>query len=831
MTITAGALLGRYEIRSPLGKGGMGEVYLAWDSQLDRTVALKVLPADVASDQQRMQRFTQEAKAASALNHPNILTIYEVGQAGSARFIATEFIDGVTLRQHMADARMRTDEVLIIVLQIASALAAAHAAGIVHRDIKPENIMVRRDGYVKVLDFGLAKLAEAQTHRSDPEAATIVKTEPGIIMGTASYMSPEQARGQAMDARTDIWSLGVVIYEMITGRLPFEGQTSSDVIALILQKEPLALGRHALEVPTELERIIAKALTKDREERYQTAKDLLIDLKRLKQQLDVAAQIERTVAPEFRAGATGTSGSSVAVQTMGQPVPASTSNAEYIAGEIKRHKLGVGIAGVILLGVAAIAALAYFGYFARDRASGPGREAITSIAVLPFVNASNNPDAEYLSDGISESLINSLSQLPQLKVIARSSSFKFKGKTTEPGEVAKALGVRAIVTGRVIQLGDQLQISAELVDTSDGTQIWGEQYTRKATDLLAMQSEISREIAERLRLKLTNTEQQQLAKRSTTNPEAYELLLRGRFYRIKGGPEGRTKAIEYFSQAVALDPNYALAYAELAVTYNGLIASASVDPQVIRPKAQAAAEKALQLDETLPEAHQAQGTLRFNYWEWAAAEREYKRAIELNPSFSRAHAVYSNYLSSMGQHEQAIAGARRARELDPLSTAVNYRIGAVLFNARRYDEAIEQLKKTLELDPNYTLTHLWFGYAYAAKGQYAQAIAEYKEVVRLGEDSTSTKIYLGYSLAMSGKRNEALAILNEMQTTKEYVSPAELAVLYAGLGDKEQAFAALERAYAAHDFQLQYLKVEPSYDSLRSDRRFADLVRRVGLPE
>ena len=818
MPLTAGTRLGRYEIRTQIGAGGMGEVYLAQDSQLDRTIALKILHSDIASDTQRMRRFIQEAKAASSLNHPNILTIYEIGKADSIDFIATEFIDGETLRTRMSKARMKLTETFDVAIQVAGALSAAHAAGIVHRDIKPENIMVRGDGYVKVLDFGLAKLTE---HRSgDSEATTMVNTDDGVVMGTVAYMSPEQARGLAVDARTDIWSLGVVLYEMVAGCAPFAAATPTDAIISIAEREPAPLARHAAEVPLQLERIVRKALAKDREERYQTAKDLTLDLKSLRRELDIEGELERTVPPELRGGFSQTSGARAVVETANQPVAVPT-----FADQIKRHKLGVAIVGLVLVG----AVVSYFAYFRRDSSS-PVREAITSIAVMPFVNASNNPDADYLSDGISESLINSLSQLPHLKVIARSSSFKFKGQTTEPGEVAKALGVRAIVTGRVIQLGDQLQISAELVDTADGTQVWGEQYNRKATDLLAIQSEISREIAERLRLKLTSAEQQQLAKRETFNPEAYELVLKGRFFSNKGGPEGRAKAIEYFSQAAALDPNYALAYAELSVAYNGLIGSATVDPNLIRPKAQAALEKALQLDETVPEAHIAMGMLKLNNWEWTAAGDEYKRAIELNPSFARAHAQYANYLSLMGRYDEAITEARRGRELDPFGIGRNWRLGAVLVWARRFDEAIEQLKKTLELDSNFVSAHTWLGYAYAAKGHYEQAIAEYKEVIRLGDDSTSTKIYLGYSLAMSSKKDEALAILKEMQTTKDYVSQAELAILFAGLGDKEQPFAALERAYVGHDFQLQYLKVEPGYDSLRADPRFADLLRRVGLP-
>ena len=829
MPVAPGTRLSHYEIRSQIGAGGMGEVYLAQDIRLRRSIALKILPLEFTENGDRLRRFEQEASTASGLNHPNIITIHEIGSEGKTHFIATEFIDGESLRQHVSRADIKVREVLDIVIQVASALTAAHEAGIVHRDIKPENIMVRRDGYVKVLDFGLAKLMERQT--TDSEASTMVNTDPGVVMGTASYMSPEQARGIDVDARTDIWSLGVVIYEMMAGRVPFEGTTTGDMLGLILgERNAPLLARFARDVPSELERIVTKALTKERDERYQTAKDLLNDLKRLKQQLDVEAEMERTAAPEFTAGATRTSGRSASVQTMGQPAPASTSNAQYIAGEIKRHKLGVGILGVMLLGVAAIAAVAYFGYFARD--SGPGREAITSIAVLPFVNASNNPDAEYLSDGISESLINSLSQLPQLKVIARSSSFKFKGKTTEPGEVAKALGVRAIVTGRVIQVGEQLQISAELVDTSDGTQVWGEQYNRKATDLLAIQSEISREISEKLRLKLTGEEQMRLTKRYTENTQAYQLYIQGRYYWNKRTPESLSKAIEYFNQAINVDPKYALAYAGLADCYVLLTDYGVMAPKESAQKTKTAAMTALEIDDTLAEARTSLAFVKERYeWDFTGAEKEFKRAIELNPNYATAHQWYGESLSSMGRHQEAIAENKRAQELDPLALIINVALGARFYLARQYDEAVRQLLKTLELDPNFPRVHFRLGLTYVQKGMYREAVAELQKTVELSGRDSIYVASLAYVYGMSGQKAEALKLLDELKqrSNREYVSPYYMAFAYVGLGEKDQAFAWLERACQERDFWLRLLKVDPVWDSLRSDPRFADILRRIGF--
>ncbi len=832
--LSAGQKIGHYTIMALLGVGGMGEVYLAQDLKLGRQIALKLLPALYTVDGARVRRFEQEARAASALNHPNIVTIHEIGRSDSSHFIATEFIDGETLRAAISRSRLTLRAALDVAIQVASALVAAHKAGIVHRDIKPENIMVRRDDrVVKVLDFGLAKLMDTPTQQladSSVPTKAMIQTDVGVVMGTVSYMSPEQARGLAVDERTDIWSLGVVLYEMVAGRLPFAGETASDVIAAILKTEPPILSRLAPDVPAELERIVTKVLRKDEEERYQSIKELALDLKSLKQRLEFEAEIERTGAPDkFRVPPSGGLFTPVKNPPEGGTLNSihTTSSAEYIVHEIKRHQRGALLILATLLTMTA--AVAYFTY-SRYFASG-GTGTIDSVAVLPFTNVSGDPDTEYLSDGMSESLINSLSQLPGVKVIARSSSFKYKGKEVDPQEAARALGVEGVLTGRVLQRGENLLISVELVDTRDRTQVWGEQYNRKATDLLQVQAEISREIAETLRLRLTAGEHQQLAKRETANPQAYELLLKGRFYNNKGGLENRRRAVEYFQQATAVDPTYALAYAELSNIYTILISLSILDSKEFTPKAETAARKALELDESLAEAHSALANLKTDAWDWATAEREYKRAIELNPNLAEAHKWYAFYLSFMGRHEQAITEVERARELDPVSLPINVDVGWILFNARQYNQALETLNKTLELDPKYDLAHVVLGATYAAKGMYAEAIAAYQETINLGLDTPDAQIHLGTAYAQAGERERAQAILKRLQTNKDYVSPVGLAVLLVALGEREQAFSSLERAYAAHDTQLQFLGVDPMFDSLRGDSRFQDLLRRVGLPQ
>jgi len=822
--------ISHYNIKKLLGKGGMGEVYLAEDTELGRQVALKVLPAELTKNEAGLQRFEREAQAASSLNHPNILTVYEISAEDGLHFIATEFIDGESLRQHIGRTRLELREVLDIGIQIASALAAAHKAGVVHRDIKPENIMLRADGFVKVLDFGLAKLADETTavqHKAaDAEAPTrLLHTEPGVVMGTAPYMSPEQARGLKVDARTDVWSLGVVLYEMLTRRTPFAGETMNDVIAAILKTEAAPPTSFNAEITSELERIVLKTLRKDCDQRYQHSKDLLIDLKDLKHELEFEAKLERSSPPdthsqrELRPTLV-----TDAVPTGGASDIHTTSSAEYLVNGIKQHKRRALLILATLLVATSAAYVAYSRYaVASDTAS------IDSIAILPFTNATGDPNTEYLSDGISESLINNLSQLPQLKVIARSSAFKYKGKEIDPQAVAGALGVDTILTGRVLQRGESLQITVELMDVRDNTQVWGANYDRRATDLLETQAEISGEIAEKLRLRLTTGEQQQLAKRETTNPAAYELMLRGRFYRDKAGRENRKKAVEYFQQATDADPNYALAHAELSRGYRGLTTSSLMDPKEGTPKAAAAARRSLELDESLPDAHYAMAYIRQDAWDWAGAEVSFKRAIELNPNYARAHQGYAYYLSVMGRHDQAINEAKRARELDPISPPMNTSLGWILHFARQYDLSLEALKKSLELDQNHPTTHLYIGYNYAAKGMHKEAIAAFEHVIKLGGDTPSVRLSLGAAYAGGGERGKAQAILKQLQTGENYASPYELATLYAAMGEREQAFAALEKGYAAHDLQLQYLGVDPSMDSLRSDPRFVDLLRRVGL--
>jgi len=843
MPLPPSTRLGRYEIRSQVGAGGMGEVYLARDTtELERTVAIKVLPAEVASDPERLRRFIQEAKTTSTLNHPNILTVYEIGEAGGSRFIATEYVEGETLRRRIArSSRLTLRESLDIGIQIASAIAAAHRAGVVHRDIKPDNVMMREDGIVKVLDFGLAKSSSRPAAQlpADHEAATraLVNTNPGVIMGTVSYMSPEQARGQIADERSDIWSLGVVLYEMIAGRAPFAAETTSDVIARILWKEPPSLMSVASEAPERLDEIVQKALVKDREERYQHVKDLLIDLKRLKQRLDVDAEIERSVQPASDAANVSTNQSDenatgilpAAISTQ-QSLPQPTSSAEYIVSEVKKHKRGVALGSIILLALIGVGS-----WFLFNRAA--GNKQIESIAVMPFVNESSNADTEYLSDGMTETLISSLSQLPNVSVKARSSVFRYKGKEIDPKKLASELNVQAILNGRVVQRGDQLTLSLELIDAQTENVIWSEQYNRKQSDLVSLQSEIARDVSSKLKLKLSGTDEQKLNKVYTTNPDAYQLYLKGRFYWNRLTPEDLHQSLEFYQQAIDMDPAFALAYVGISDTYMLLgipdVMLGVVPPQESVRKARNAADKALEIDPTLAEAYASRAHVKWKEHDWAGADEDFKHSIELNGNYPNAHRFYAIYLACMNKPEEGIREVRRAEELEPLSVSVKAHVAYIFYFARRYDEAVVAGKKAVEMDAKSPVAHQRLGLAYEQIGMFPEAIAEFQKAVDGSNRIQLAVASLAHAFALAGKRAEAEKLLAELRdrSGREYVSSYLIAEIYLALGEKEAAFKSLDRAYDEQSIDLVLAKVDPRLNPLHDDPRYQEFLKKIGFPQ
>ena len=822
-----GKSIAHYKVLSLLGEGGMGEVYLAQDTRLGRKVALKFLPASLIGDTSRLRRFEQEAHAASALNHPNILTIYEIGQINDWPFIATEFIDGDTLRQEMKGSRMKLGEVLDVAIQLASALSAAHASGVIHRDIKPENVMLSQDGVAKILDFGLAKLTAPRRAPADTEAPTktLFKTDPGTVVGTTAYMSPEQASGIPVDARTDIFSLGVVVFEMVAGRLPFEGDTSSEILASLLsEKEPQPLARYSRDVPAELERIVSKALRKDRNERYQTIKDLLIDLKSLKQELEFAVKLERSARPTSGKSTTAVDDAELATIATARLLAArATSGATRFVSQMNEHKRGAILA--LALSISVLAALVYFGYSYFK----PGTP-ITSLAVLPLANGSNDPNTDYLSDGITESIINSLSQLPDLKVMNRTTVFRYKGKELDPQKIGQELGVGAVLTGKILQHGDTLVIQADLVRVTDGTQLWGEQYSPRLPDILVVQGEIAKEISDKLRLRLSGQERERLTKRYTDNTEAYQLYLKGRYQWTKRTVDSLEKAVDYFQQALQKDPGYALAYAGLADAY---LVNSVLPPKDTSARAREAALKALAIDDNLAEAHVSLGFVKSRYdWNWSEAQKEFQRAVELNQNYSVAYFWYADLLTVLGRQEEALAQLKRAQELDPLSPTITAAIDRTIFYERQYDRAIEQMRRSVELDPNFWSARFGLGLAYGEKRMYAEAIKEFQAAATLSGNSPTPLAMLGYTYAVSGKPDKARQIITQLNelSMHRHVPPYNVAVIYVGLGDKDMAFRWLEKAYQEHDPSLVLLKVAPWLDSLRSDPRFSSLTQRVGFP-
>jgi serine/threonine protein kinase/Flp pilus assembly protein TadD len=823
-----GERIGRYRIVRHLGGGGMGQVYLGRDEQLNRPVAVKLLSQYHASEQERMQRFRQEALSASALNHPNILTIYEIGEFESHNFIAAEFVDGVTLSARMKASELPVQLSLDIAIQIARALSAAHAAGIIHRDIKPDNVMIRADGLVKVLDFGIAKFEQSDVQEKRDQ----VQTMPGTIVGTVAYMSPEQARGGSLDARTDIWSLGVILYEMVARQRPFSGDTPADLIAALIERQPPPLSAARPVVSDSLERIVFKALQKDRKARYQTANELLADLKELQQKLERQNEPEQS-ASNSQSAASGIDSvpaeprtdSALPQRTLGDDRK-TTSKVEYVVGRIKHHKYAILVTFLTLI----IAAVGFLIYRSRLPKNIPQ---IESIAVMPFVNASGNSEVEYLSDGMTDTLITSLSQLPQLSVKARSSVFRYKGKDIAPQQVGKELNVQAILSGRLVQRGNDLTLHVELVDVKTETALWSGDYSRSMTNLAALEGEIARDVSQKLRTRLSGAEEQKLTKNYTENAEAYQLYLKGRYEWNKHTLESLQKGVEYFNQAIELDPNYALAYVGLSISY-GVLGNNYLPPNEAFPKAKAYAAKALAIDDTLSEAHVAMAAVNLFYdWDWAEAERHLKRAQTLNPNDATVNDIYGAYWEVMGRSDKAVAESKRGQELDPLSLMMNTNLGIDLYYSRRYDEAIAQLEKTVNLEPRYYNAYLYLGQAYEQKKIYQQAIATFQKGLAQSERHPKLLASLGHAYALSGERDKANKVLDEMRemSKRRYVSPYLFAVVYVGLGDKDQAFAWLEKAYQDRSVLLIWLRVEPLFDSLRDDPRFAELLRRVGLSQ
>lgn len=826
--LSSNTTLSHYRIIAKIGAGGMGEVYLAEDTKLDRRVALKILPAQFAADRDRMNRFVREAKAASALNHPNILTVYEFGFDAGIHFLATELVEGKTLRE-MIRSDLSMADALDVAEQTAFALSAAHDNGIVHRDLKPENLMIRYDRIVKVLDFGLVKLTERKEAASDPEAETraLVKTSPHVVLGTANYMSPEQARGKHTDGRTDIWSLGVVLYEMTTGgKLPFVGATTTDVIASIIKSEPPLLAHFMTDIPPDLEKIVGKCLRKNADDRYQSMKDLQIDLRDLRQELQLQIKLERSAAPTRVQRTDQTKDSSEPKTTADAPTAVSTKEtAANAANLFKRHRAAFVIALSLVILVAA--GLRYL--FFTDRTS--ATEKIESIAVIPFENATGNMDTEYLSDGISETLINSLTELQQLKVIARSTAFRYKGKEIDPKTIGRELQVRAVLMGKVRQMEDRLNVQVDLVDTSTGAQLWGQDYERKVEDILTVKQAIAREVTEKLRLKLSGEQQQQLVKHDTTNAQAYRLYLQGRYYWNKRTSDGIKKAIEHFQQAIDHDPNYALGYVGLADSFLLLAAYAGLPSSETLPKARAAADKALQIDQSLAEAHTSLAEIHLRQWRWAEAEQEFRRAITLNPNYPTAHHWFSIHWRVKGQYDEALKESKRAQELDPLSLIINSNLAQAYYLNNDIDSAIKQSQKVLDLDPRFPNAHHDLGWVYLKQRRDELAIAEFQKAVDFSGRSSAYLSSLGYGYAVTGRRGEAVQIMSELEGRydKRAALGIHLAGVWAGLGDKDKSFAWLEKDFEQRSGVLPEVRWWNNFEHLRSDQRYADLLRRMGL--
>lgn len=760
--LSAGKSLGdRYQIVSQIGSGGMGVVYHARDLRLGRDVAIKILPQHLSEDPNALARFDREAKALASLSHANILAIHDFQNDQGLAFAIMELLQGVTLRAHLSTETVPWNKAAQIGVAIADGLTAAHSRGIVHRDLKPENVFLMSDGGIKILDFGLAQVEAPVPPKEQSSAETKSTTDPGTVVGTMHYMSPEQLRGVNVDARTDIFALGCILFEMLTGQRPFSRKTNIETAAAILKEDPTPHPFLDEKTPEDARQIVLHCLEKDPAGRFQTARDLSFALKTL-----------MTLSGSTRV-------------------------------------------------------------FAKPKRRRSARKTMDSIAVLPLENVGNNTNAEYLSDGITESLINSLSQLPKLRVMARSTVFRYKSQKIDPLKIGQELDVGAVLTGRVVQRGDILSIQAELVDVSDGSQLWGEQYTRRMSDILLLQEEISREISGKLRLRISGETKGRLTKRYTENTEAYELYMKGRYYWSKRTADGLKKAIDFFQQAIDKDPSYALAFSGIADCYNLLSAYGLLSPKESVLIAKQAAARSLELDNDIAEGHEAMAHVKMLYdWDWAVAESEFKRALQLNPNYAPAHQRYAIQLATMGRIEEATTEIKRAQQIDPLSLIINTDITLILYLQERYEEAIEQCYKTLELDPNFSVAHFQLGLAMEQVGRFDEAIEAFGRGVTFSGDRTFYSAS-AYTYARSGRIEEARKLLNAALELSEhrYVSPYRIATIYVGLNEIEKAIEWLMRAYQERSVWLIHLhmKVDPRLKVLHSDQRFKEILHLIGF--
>ena len=798
-----GQLLLHYRVVEKIGEGGQGTVFKVIDTTLDRPAVIKVLPPDLTDRASNLARFEREAKLASSLDHPNICTIFGLHKVGDIQFIAMQYVEGRNVRELVGGQPLDLRRALSIEIQVTDALAAAHSRGIAHRDIKARNVMVTRSGTVKVLDFGLAKLIEGpHASSSDPQL-----TEVGVPYGTSTYAAPEQAQGLKADHRADIFSCGVLLYEMLAGTWPFRGKTALDVRYAVVYHQPTPITEARGEDSPALRRIqeiLDKALAKSPEDRYQRIEDMRTDLQGVLRELEADSTLGATLtdAPVFKA-------------------PASVTANPFWTRPRK-------IAAVAAAAVVLIVALFVIA-FRRERPAEPD-STINSLAVLPFTNG--DPATEYLSDGITESLIDSLSRMPNLKVKSSSTVFHYKSRTDDPRKIGRELGVDALLSGSVVQSGDDVSVSVELIDVRDDSHIWGERYERKVSEVVALPQQISRDVSQRLRSRADNMDHAQLTRNFSPDSEAYRLYLQGRFNWNKRTVEGLKSGIDYFGKAIMRDQDYALAYAGLADCYLLLNVYNVTSADDSYPKAEAASRKALSINESLAEAHTSLAFVTYRYHlKWAEAEEHFKKAIALNPNYATAHQWYGSYLAAMGRMNEAVVEAKTAHDLEPFSLTIYSDYIRNLYYAGRLAEAHGEALKLMEMDHSFARAHYELGLVLEDEGKLEEAISEFKQALKMSPDNATALTALGHSQALAGRRAEAEKAIARLQeiSKQQYVSPFQIAVIYAGLDERQLAIEWLQKSRQEHFNWLPFIKVDPVFKNLHSEARFVELSKSLGL--